>query len=504
MILSQAIAAAARRYADRTCLVDGERRFSFAEFNAQVDAVATWLARRYRTGTRVALLMCNRAEYLMLQLAIERASLIRVPVNARSPEREVRHMLTDSAAALLIHDATTEAIGLAALAGLGIERQNIDSAERGWASLLADPVDGTLLHLAAPDDIASLNYTSGSSGPPKGVMLTHRNWLNTARNMLVDRDIRSDDRLAHIGPLTHASGSYFVPWFLRGACSYLVASQADALIEAIARERITVFTCVPTMLTRLVADDAIDRHDLSSLRAIGYGAEPIPQNTLQKAIARFGPILTQNYGQTEAYMTITLLSPEDHFDADGALRIGCIGRPYTFVEVVLRGPDGTPVPAGETGEITVRSEHVMAGYWNRPEATAIALRDGWLWTGDLATADADGRLTLVGRSKEMLISGGFNIYPQEVEAVLTAHEDIVEAAVLGVPDSAWGEVAVAFLTAANGRAIDSDAVSQYCKPLLGFRTPKRFVLVEELPKSSSGKIDKQSLRRDYLAGAEHV
>lgn len=494
MILSRLTAAAARRFGDRLCLVDGERRWTFAAFDAAVDRLASALAARQAAGDRVALFMANRAEYLLLQFAIERAGLIRVPINARSPAPEVRHLLTDSGATLLFVDGSTRAIALEARPeACGIVDLDADVAI--WDALCACAATPERLGRAAPDDVASLNYTSGSSGPPKGTMLTHRNWLNVARNMLVDRDMRADDRLAHIGPLTHASGSYFVPWFLRGACSYIVpGGSAAALLATIERERITAFTCVPTALTRIVNDPAIDQHDLSSLRAIGYGAEPIPQNTLRKALDRFGPILTQNYGQTEAYMTITLLTPEEHFDSSGALRIGSIGRPYSFVEVVLRAPDGMPVGAGETGEITVRSEHVMAGYWNRPDATAAALRDGWLWTGDLATADAEGRLTLVGRSKEMLISGGFNIYPQEVEAVLTAHDDIIEAAVVGVPDPEWGEAAVAFLVTTPAARTDGDAVGRYCKPLLGYRTPKRFAFVAALPKTSSGKIDKQALR----------
>lgn len=497
--LSVFTATAARRFGDRICLVDGERRFSFATFDALVDRIASGLARRFAPGTRVALLMANRAEYLLLQFALERAALVRVPINARAPVPEVRHLLSDSGAAALFLDTTTAARADAAAIDLGpLWRVNVQRPDADWRDLIEHTVEPELLHRAALDDLCSLNYTSGSSGIPKGVMLTHRNWFAVARNMLVDRDLRADDRVAHVGPLSHASGSYFTPWFLRGACAILVpGGQAGTLIETIERERVTVFTCVPTVLTRIVNHPAVETADLTSLRAVGYGAEPIPLNTLRKALARFGPILTQNYGQTEAYMTIALLTPDEHFDHDGLLRIGCVGRPYSFVEAVLRAPDGSPVPQGETGEITVRSDHVMAGYWNLPEATATALRDGWLWSGDLARADRDGRLTLVGRSKDMLISGGFNIYPQEIETVLTAHAEIIEAAVIGVPDPDWGEAAVAFVAPAPAARIDANALGSYCQPLLGFRTPKRFVFVEELPKTSSGKADKTALRRQF-------
>jgi len=335
--------------------------------------------------------------------------------------------------------------------------------------------------------------------------------------MLIDRDIRGDDVVGHIGPLTHASGAYFLPWFLRGGRNVIVeGGTIDGLLETIPRERVSVFTCVPTALTRIVNHPDVDRFDLRSLRAIGYGAEPIPFNTLEKALRRFGPILTQNYGLTEAMMTVAFLRPEDHFHASGAngaqtadreLRVGCIGRPYSFVEVVLRAPDGRPVPAGEIGELTVRSDHMMASYWNRPEETAKTLRDGWLWSGDLATCDAAGFITLSGRSKEMLISGGFNIYPAEIEALLTSHPSVLEAAVVGVPDPGWGEIAIAFVSPVPKMTLDASALTAHCKPILGFRTPKVFRILDALPKNANGKVDKPALKAAALrehGGAAHV
>lgn len=257
---------------------------------------------------------------------------------------------------------------------------------------------------------------------------------------------------------------------------------------------------MPTVLTRIVNSPEFGRYDLRSVRAIGYGAEPIPANTLDKALKTFGPILTQNYGLTEAMMTVSTLAPHEHFvqgdgNPDGRrLRVGSIGRPYTFVEVVLRDPAGAAVDEGSIGEITIRSDHVMQGYWGLPEETAQTLRDGWLWSGDLATMDHEGFITLVGRRKEMLISGGFNIYPQELEAVLGTHPHVIEAAVVGVPDPDWGEVAVAFVSLSRGAPdLAADALAQHCKPRLGIRTPKRFVVLPALPKTPNGKIDKKAL-----------
>jgi len=336
-------------------------------------------------------------------------------------------------------------------------------------------------------------------------VLTHGAWAAVYRNMLADRDIRADDRLAHYGPLSHASGAWVLPFFLAGAASVISppAAGLDGLLATLERERCTVLTCVPTVLTRLLAHPRLGDHDLTALRQVGYGGEPLPANTLRRAVERLGPILVGNYGLTEAMMTCCVLRPAEHFTADGAPRAGAIGRPCHHVEVVLRAPDGTPVADGEVGELTVRSPHLMSGYWNRPEETARVLRDGWLWSGDLARRDADGILRLAGRSKEMLICGGFNIWPQEVEAELAAAPGVREVAVVGVPDADWGEVAVAFvaLERPDGGGLDGlDGLAAWAKPRLGLRTPKRWVAVDALPRTAVGKADKAALRARLAAG----
>ncbi len=505
-IPSALMAQAARRHAGRVALREGERVWTFAQFDAAASRLACGLARRLAPGARVALFMANRAEYLLLQCAVERAGLVRVPINARSTAYELGVLLGDCEPGALFYDAfTADRVDPAAHRSLWLARVDADVALNGphFAALAACDIDHALLERATLDDLASINYTSGTSGRPKGAMLTHRNWAAVYRNMLTDRDIRGDDTIAHIGPLTHASGTYFVPWFLRGGSSLIVeGGTVDNLLAAIARHKVTVFTCVPTALTRIVNHPALERHDLSSLRLIGYGAEPIPRNTLEKALAKFGPVLEQNYGQTEAMMTCTLLQPAEHFAPNGDLRVGCIGRAYTFVEVVLRGSDGRPVAPGEIGELTVRSDHVMRGYWRMAEETAKAIRDGYLWTGDLARMDESGLITLAGRSKEMLICGGHNIYPQEVEAALTSCPGVMEAAVLGTPDPNWGEIAVAFVSLADDSGLKPDDISAAVKPRLGIKTPKRIEIVSALPKTGNGKVDKKSLRERLLgAGA---
>jgi acyl-CoA synthetase (AMP-forming)/AMP-acid ligase II len=503
---SALMAQAARIHASRLALRYGDRAWTFSEFDASADRLASGLARRLAPGARVVLFMANRAEYLLLQCAIERAGLVRVPVNSRSTAHEVQVIAADCEPQAVFYDATSaDRVAQLERVQPGLWTARVDAAEaRGgpaFEALQAATVDRALLERASLDDLCSVNYTSGTSGRPKGAMLSYRNWAAVYRNMLIDRDIRGDDVLAHIGPLTHASGTYFVPWFLRGGTSVIVeGGTVENLLAAIERHKVTVVTCVPTVLTRIVNHPQLERYDVRSLRLIGYGAEPIPRNTLEKALRKFGQILEQNYGQTEAMMTCTTLPVAEHFiPGTDELRIGCIGRPYTFVEIVLRDPAGDPVPAGTIGEITIRSDHVMLGYWRMPEETGKVLRDGWLWTGDLARINEGGFITLAGRSKEMLISGGHNIYPQEVEAVLTSCPGVVEAAVVAQSDPDWGEIAVAFVSLADDSPLTSDEVRAAIRPRLGIRTPKRIEIVPSLPKTANGKVDKKALRERLAA-----
>jgi acyl-CoA synthetase (AMP-forming)/AMP-acid ligase II len=493
MPLASLLRAALRRSGERTALVHGESRWSAAELDAAAERVALGLASRLEKGARVLLYMSNRAEYLILQIALERAGLVRVPANRLYTAAEVERVAEDAGASAIFCDESTRA-RLGGIGGLWICSVDGEAGNGpGWEAL--GRAEGGSLPETAPGDIASINYTSGTSGRPKGAVLTVGNWMAVYRNMLVDRDIRAEDRLAHVGPLTHASGAYAVPHLLRGAANVIVDYRAPSdLLAAIESERITVFSCVPTLLTRLVADPAVQRHDLGSLRRICYGAEPIPPNTLAAAEALFGLILVGNYGLTEAMMTVAFLSEAEHAKGERSAD-GLIGRPYTFVDVVLRRSDGAPVGPGETGEITIRSDHVMAGYWQRPAETAEVLKEGWLWSGDLAVAEPGGMLRLVGRSKDLVICGGFNIYPREVESVLASLPGVREAAVFGAPDEQWGERLVAVLA---GR-FEMDALHRAAKARLGIKTPKQWLVREELPRTANGKIDRARLKAEVTA-----
>lgn len=493
---------AALLFGERIALQHGRQSWTYTEFDRLVDRLGTALACQFAPQSRIGVMMSNRADAVFLQFALERAGMIRVPVNARYTGRDLALLMLDCEASAVFCDEFCAAAVAEANLPHNIAVIRVDDAERcgQFQDMISASVRSELLHLSTDGDLATINYTSGTTGKPKGVMLTHRNWAAVYRNMLVDRDFRTEDVVAFVGPLTHAAGAYLTPWFWRGAKNIIVTPPTpEQLLDLIEAQGVTAFTCVPTFLTRLINVPGVRERDLGSLRLIGYGAEPIPVNTLEKSWALFGPVLWQNYGQTEAMMTCLHLPPSDHVishkDQKPSLRQGYIGRPYTFVEVVLRDTQGKPVPDGAVGEVTLRGDHVMKGYWNRPDLTDAVIRDGWLWTGDLGINDGPGLMRLVGRQKDMLICGGFNIYPAEIESLLTGVDGIREAAVVARDDADWGEIAVAFVTVSPSIWSSTQALADFVRPLAGIKTPKAWHFVEELPKNANGKLDKVLLRQ---------
>lgn len=488
-MLGRIIGQALKRHGNRPVLSDGSSRLSAADLDGQAERLARALAARYQPGERILFFMRNRIEFVVLQLACERAGLVRVPVNRLYTGGEVARICEAARPAALFYDDDTAA----RVTDLPDGPWLCSVDDTAWSEFVAS-APAIDLPDVAPDALCSLNFTSGTTGQPKGVMMSHANWAAVYNNMLIDRDMRADDRFIHIGPLTHASGAYIAPNLLRGAENILVDMRTSSdLFDAIELHRATVFSCVPTVLTRIVADDGRHGRDLSSLRRVIYGAEAIPPNTLRGALDFFGPILVQNYGLTEAMMTVCFQSEADHA-REGA---NCIGRPYSFVEVVMRDAHGRAVPDGEAGELTIRGGQVMMGYWQMPEATAATLKDGWLWSGDLAVRDPDGCIRLVGRAKDLVISGGFNIYPPEVEAWFCGVPGVTEAAVFGLPDADWGEKLVSVV--ACDTSVTVEALRDRAKAELGYKTPKLIEIRPALPRTANGKIDKKALKEDMLA-----
>ena len=464
---------------DDPALADGERvHATWATFAARTAAAAAGLRDDFglSPGDRVAIVMRNRPEYLEALFAVWHAGLVAVPVNARLHRDEIAYILDDSGTALVVTDPDhADDVTPPAVVAPG------EQWERLTASSPAPLVD------RRQDDPAWLFYTSGTTGRPKGATLTNRNLLMCALSYYADIDpVSPDDSILHIAPLSHGSGLYGLPHIARGAVSVI----GDDVAALGARWPGMSFFAAPTMVKRLAGDPAMA--DVA-LKTIIYGGAPMYLADLKKALERFGPRLAQIYGQGETPMTITALSKQDHVDGDPA-RLQSVGTARTDVEVRVVDGDDRELEAGEVGEIVVRGDVVMAGYWRQPEATAEALRGGWLHTGDLGSFDADGYLTLRDRSKDLIISGGMNIYPREVEEALLHHPGVRDVAVVGRPDPEWGESVVAFVVPV-GAPPPVEQLDRTCLDRIArYKRPKEYRFLDALPTNNYGKVVKRELR----------
>ena len=505
----------ARRRPGAPALADGERiHASWGEFATRTAGAATGLRDQFglMPGDRVAIVMRNRLEYLEALYAIWHAGLVAVPVNARLHREEIGYILEHSESAVAVTDAD-HASDVESLVGTvaSLKAAVVAPGER-WGRLTASPP--TPLVGRRPEDPAWLFYTSGTTGRPKGATLTHRCLLMATLSYFADIDpVLPQDCILHAAPLSHGAGLYGLPYVARGAVSVVPRSggvDGDEIASLLARWPGMSFFAAPTMVKRLADDQAIADADLSHLKTIIYGGAPMYLADLEDALAVFGPRLAQIYGQGEAPMTITALSQADHADRNHPRwrdRMQSVGVPRTDVEVCVMD-DGRELPAGEVGEVVVRGDVVMAGYWNQPDATAETLREGWLHTGDIGSFDADGYLTLRDRSKDLIISGGMNIYPREVEEALLRHPDVRAAAVVGRPDATWGEAVVAFVVAAGRVAPPSaEDLDRTCLDHIArYKRPKDYRFVDALPTNNYGKVVKRELRdrlRAETAGPGH-
>jgi long-chain acyl-CoA synthetase len=426
--------------------------------------------------------------------------LVVVPVNAKLHPTEVEWIIDNAQA----HWAfVTGDVAPRALAGL---RRQVD-AESGEALALLAPVDEPVPPAdRLADDVAWLFYTSGTTGRPKGVMLTHRNLMTMGLTYFVDVDpVGADDAFVYAAPMSHGCGLYAIPHLMAGARHVVPASGGVDPAELFALGRLlgplSTFAA-PTIVKRLV--DHAQAVGLgpevcaAAFKTIVYGGAPMYLADIQRALRVMGPRFVQIYGQGETPMVATALSRSHIADAGHpghSERLASVGVAQTPVQVRVADEHGRSLPPGEIGEVLVRGDTVMAGYWRNPEATAAAVRDGWLWTGDVGCLDADGFLTLKDRSKDLLISGGSNIYPREVEEVLLMAQGVAEVAVVGAPDPEWGEAVVAFVVPSQGAELDAAALDAHCLASLArFKRPKRYVFVEALPKNNTGKVLKTELR----------
>ncbi|WP_029110226.1 long-chain fatty acid--CoA ligase [Mycobacterium sp. URHD0025] len=476
---------AAARFGGRGALFLGERRLlTWAQLRDRVLRLATTLKTLGDRGTRIAVASENRPEIVELMFAIWAAECVFVPVNYKLHPREMADILADSGAAQVFASAKI-AEGLAAVTDVPVEIIGSQSYSDLFNAEPATPP------VTDPDTLAWLFYTSGTTGKSKGAMLSHRNLMAMTVAHLADFDDPDENcSLIHGAPMSHGSGLYIPPYVLRGASQVVPESAAfepDEFLDLCGHHPGSSAFLAPTMVQRLIQTG---RPRPDNLKTVVYGGGPMYVDSLKKALAAYGPIFVQLYGQGEAPMTITGLRRADHIGADDAT-LGSVGYPRSGVEVAVLAETGEPAAVDEIGEIVCRGDVVMSGYWNNPAATAATLKDGWLHTGDMGSFDARGYLTLRDRSKDVVISGGSNIYPREVEEALLEHPGVVEAGVVGAPDADWGEVVVAFVV---GDVDAADLDAHLLERIARFKRPKRYEFIDALPKNSYGKVLKRELR----------
>ncbi len=490
---------AGRAFSNQPAIAKGSSVvWDYATVADRVATIAASLTQRFglAPGDRVALMLNNCPEYLELLYATWHAGLVAVPINAKLHRSEFEYILQNSGARLCF--ASPQLADTAASLVDGSLTAVLEAGGADYQQLLT--ASATPLVSRAPDDPAWLFYTSGTTGLPKGATLSHRNLLTMCQCYFADVDpVAPWSCILHAAPMSHGSGLYGLAYVMQAGC-HVIPEQSgfdvDEIYRLIEAWPGIGFFAAPTMVKRLLDGDA--GADTANLKAIVYGGGPMYVEDCLAALERFGPKLTQLYGQGESPMTITALNARMHADRDHPRwlqRLSSVGIAKSAVDVQVADEDDRVLPPGEVGEILVRGDSVMLGYWNDENATAETLRNGWLHTGDCGVLDEDGFLTLKDRAKDLIISGGSNIYPREVEEVLLKHPAVSEVAVIGRPDREWGEVVVAYVVPTPGSEIDDGDLDGFCKENMArFKRPKDYRVLESLPKNNYGKVLKRALR----------
>jgi fatty-acyl-CoA synthase len=488
---------------DRIALIDGDRRITYAEFDRRTDQLARALRELgVRQGDRVAALLVNSAAFLETMFATAKLGAVFVPMNFRLTAPEVTYLLADSGADVFVWSGHLSDIARAALAGGGVRvRARVvvggepADGEADLEEVLASGEPWALGIPVAGSDLSCLMYTSGTTGRPKGAMLTHENHLWNAINTLIGHGLREHDRTLTVMSLFHIGGlgSHTLPLlYLGGTVALLPAFDPENTLATMARERVTVQILVPAMWAALTMVPDFDSYDLSALKLAVTGGAPCPLPVLEYFQGKGVPF-QEAFGMTETAPAVTILDADHVKEKNGS-----IGRPLFHVETRIVNADDRDVPIGDVGELIVRGPNVFAGYWGMPDATAEAFRGGWFHTGDLGCMDAEGFITLVDRKKDMIITGGENVYPIEVEQVLYRHPAVRDVAVVGVPHAKWGETPIAVVAVEDGAQVTADDLIGYARERLAhFKCPTRVEYVPELPRNATGKVLKTTLRKEY-------
>ncbi len=505
MNIAHLLLRSALRAGDAPAVFLGEQQLlDYRGLRERAAGLAQGLRRRHglRPGDRVALFMSNDPAAIELMFGCWWAGLAVVPINPKLHPQEARFILEHSRASLLF---TTTDIGAELAQPGGSLKAVVFIGDEAWPALWEPSGTNEPVH-REPGHLAWLFYTSGTTGRPKGVMITHRNLMTMTLCYFADVDaVQSRDSIVYAAPMSHGAGLYALPHVAAGARHVVPVSRGfdSAEILSLARHhgQVAMFAA-PTMVRRLVEHAARHGDDGQGIKTIVYGGGPMYVEDIQRGLQVLGPRFVQIYGQGESPMTITALSRQHLCDSTHPRyleRLASVGVAQTAVEVRVADTDGRALPVGETGEVLVRGDAVMAGYWQDDEATARTIRDGWLHTGDMGSLDDEGFLTLRDRSKDVIISGGSNIYPREVEEVLLRHPAVAEVSVIGKRDPEWGEIVVAFIAPREGCVPDPAELDALCQDHIArFKRPKQYRVLPVLPKNHYGKILKTELRQRLL------
>ncbi|WP_413762790.1 AMP-binding protein [Variovorax sp. Varisp41] len=495
--------------ADAPCLTLGEADLSYAQVQRISWRVARGLQRAgLQPGDKVAVLSSNDAMAFATVFGISRAGGVWCPINPRNEASENAFVLDAFDCACLVFHGNyapmveqmrSQLPKLRALVCLDA-RQPFAPSMDDWL----EGLDDAPLDIAPPDDVAMIAGTGGTTGQPKGVMLTGRNLEAMSALTLMGYPFEGRPAYLALAPLTHAAGVLCLPVMaLGGRVVIMPKPDLGEFLALIERHRITHAFLPPTLIYMLLQHPELAATKRDSLQCFWYGAAPMSAARLEEALTKIGPVMAQLFGQTEAPMMISMMSPREHFNADGSVakhRLASAGRPGPLVQVGVMNAEGELLPVGESGEIVVRGSLVMQGYYKDPKATQEASRFGWHHTGDIGRLDDDGFLYIVDRAKDMIISGGFNVYSAEVEQALMQHPDVQDSAVIGLPDEKWGERVVAVLQPQAGRSIDAEAIKAFVKARIGsVKAPKQVEVWADLPRSKVGKVLKKDVRTILLA-----
>ena len=499
MLLHDILIRAERYHGNRPAIVNGSRVIHYAKLGDRVRrAAAALIGLSLAPGTHIAIVADNGQHFLEAYFACSLAGLVAVPVNGRLAPAEVAAVLEDGdCAAVLFDDAHRALIA-------DDHRRHVllgEQAQGGvscWEALIADThPDSVSFPEATERDVVHICYTGGTTGRPKGVMLSHRNVVASTTNKILLGSFQRDDVWLHAAPMFHQADSWACFAFTLLGAAHIFAPRFDAMsvVETMEKHGVTGTQVVPTMILMLLDVPGVADRDLTCIRRILYGSAPMPIEHLRRAESVFGPVFQHIYGLTEAAGTVAAtpwpMAPQE----SAGIRRGSCGQPVTGVNVRIVGAAGESCPPDTVGRILVSGPTVMGGYWRQADATRAVLDAGWLDTGDLGRLDDEGYLYVVDRAKDMIITGGENVYPSEVENALCAHACVAEAAVIGVQDAKWGEAVKAIVVPRLGKALDPEDLLEHCRGRLArYKCPKSIDIVESLPRTPTGKIAKSALR----------